>query len=160
MQSKVICVTEALGGEAIGTIRELRYRVLREPLHLPFADTLFEGDEAPTTRHVLAHASGKPIGCLTLLVPAVPALPSNTTTPLRVQLRGMAVLAEYQGEGVGSQLLRYVHRLAIQHRWLLWCNARANAVPFYSRNGWRVEGDPFDIPVIGPHFKMHWEVPS
>jgi GNAT superfamily N-acetyltransferase len=69
----------------------------------------------------------------------------------------MAVLEERQGSGVGRSLLQHVHRMARQNDWQLWCNAREVAVPFYAKLDWRVEGDAFDVPGIGKHFKMFWE---
>ena len=47
-----------------------------------------------------------------------------------------------------------------QRRPSLWCNARLHAVGFYERQGWKVEGDEFDVPDIGPHFVMRWNPPA
>jgi GNAT superfamily N-acetyltransferase len=122
---------------------------------------LFEGDEFPSTLHLIAIDAEHPVGCLTLLVPEVSGLsPVGTVAPegtvAKVQLRGMAVLPQVQGQGVGSLLLAEVDRLARQHRWYLWCKARQAAVPFYEKNGWMIRGEPFDIPTIGPHYTMDY----
>jgi len=58
--------------------------------------------------------------------------------------------------GVGGELLNYVHRMAEHQGWELWCNARETAVSFYAKYGWRVDGKPFEIPRIGPHYVMRW----
>jgi GNAT superfamily N-acetyltransferase len=147
------------GAASLDTIRELRYRVLREPLGMPYETTFFSGDDLATTLHLVGSWDREPIGCLTLLVPE-PNHSRRTTNRPMVQLRGMAVLSQHQGSGVGRALLEFVHRLAGTNGWDLWCNAREHAVPFYAKHGWRVEGDPFDIPGIGPHWKMHWETTS
>ncbi len=136
-------------GQGLETVRSLRYRVLREPLGMPFETTLFSHDDAPTTLHFVATLGRSPVGCVTLLVP--------DDVPCEVQLRGMAVVTEHQQRGVGSALLHHIHALAQRHGWRMWCNARAIAVPFYERHGWRCDSKPFDIPPIGPHYVMRWE---
>ena len=156
MKSDAIHVLTTFGAERLEVVRKLRYDVLRKPLGMPYEETLFSGDELPSTQHWLAYENHQPIGCLTLLVPDS----SNAVTDrcsIRVQLRGMAVLEQTQGQGVGSRMLVEVHRLATEQKWHLWCNARQAAVPFYAKNGWKVQGQPFDIPKIGPHFVMCWE---
>jgi GNAT superfamily N-acetyltransferase len=156
MKSDAILVLATHGAERLDVVRKLRYEVLREPLGMPYEDTLFPGDELPTTQHWLAYADNQPLGCLTLLFPDA-AVATYIDDPIQVQLRGMAVLEQTQGRGIGSRMLAEVHRLAIAKKWHLWCNARQAAVPFYSKNGWHVQGQPFDIPKIGPHFVMCWE---
>ena len=37
---------------------------------------------------------------------------------------------------------------------MVWCNARINAVAFYKKEGFKIIGDEFEIPDIGPHFLM------
>lgn len=144
------------GAAHLDVVRAVRYVVLREPLGMSFEETLFAGDESPSTQHWIAYAQGGPIGCLTLLIPDAGDSVS-ASVPFQVQLRGMAVLRGTQGQGVGSHMLAEVHQSAIRHGWQLWCNARQTAVPFYVKNGWRVRGQAFDIPKIGLHFAMHWE---
>ena len=156
MKSDAIHVLATLGAERLDVVRKLRFEVLREPLGMPYEDTLFSGDELPTTQHWLAYADDQPIGCLTLLIPDAAGAVSGDG-PIKVQLRGMAVLKQTQNHGIGSRMLDEVHRLAIEKKWHLWCNARQAAVPFYAKNGWQVHGQPFDIPEIGPHYVMCWE---
>jgi GNAT superfamily N-acetyltransferase len=146
-----IQIRESRGLDAIAQVRQVRFTVLREPLGMPFEETLFPGDENPETRHILAYRDSQPIGCLTLMPP------ENSDASPSVQLRGMAVLADMQGQGIGSQLLDHVARLAKENRWKLWCKARQAAVPFYQANGWHIVDDGFDIPIIGLHFRMEFE---
>jgi len=149
-------IRQSRGLSEIAHVRQVRFLVLREPLGLPYEETLFAGDENPNTLHVVAYhnsqPNSQPIGCLTLMPPEIISNAKQQT--ISVQLRGMAVLAERQGMGVGSKMLAYVGELAQENRWDLWCKARQSAVGFYAASGWRVVGDVFDIPRIGPHFRM------
>jgi predicted GNAT family N-acyltransferase len=147
-----IQIRQSCGLSEITQVRQVRFLVLRKPLGLPYEETLFAGDENPDTRHLVAYLNSQPIGCLTLMPPETI---SNEKQPtISVQLRGMAILEELQGMGVGSKMLGYVSELAREHHWDLWCKARQSAVAFYAASGWRVVGDVFDIPKIGPHFIM------
>lgn len=180
-------IEAVFGDQALDVVRALRYQVLREPLGLPFESTLFTGDTLEDTLHVIGYTEHGPAGCLTLLMPeglpgstiqvrpfdtAAFGLPScdgvsqeiaGIETPatglLSVQLRGMAVVHGYQGQGLGGQLLGFVYRLAGAGGWSLWCNARESAVPFYAKYQWIVHGEAFEIPPIGRHFLMRWEPP-
>ena len=71
------------------------------------------------------------------------------------QLRGMAVLSEYQGKGLGMRILKSGEEALIERKAeILWMNARLVAVPFYEKQGYQKKGTAFDIPGIGPHFIM------
>ncbi|MBI3879804.1 MAG: GNAT family N-acetyltransferase [Verrucomicrobia bacterium] len=72
------------------------------------------------------------------------------------QLRGMAVADELQRSGVGRALLQFgeQHLRAKRLADFLWCNARVSAIAFYERDGWRVVGEEFPIPEVGPHKRM------
>jgi len=148
-------IFESTGLTDIERVRLLRYVVLREPLGLPYEQTLFPGDELLGTIHVVGVLDGKPVGCLTLLPPGERPLGSGIEEcepGLRyVQLRGMAVVSSCQGCGIGSRLLAHVSGVSAERGWILWCKAREGAVGFYVSNGWRVVGDEFEIPQIGKH---------
>jgi GNAT superfamily N-acetyltransferase len=71
------------------------------------------------------------------------------------QLRGMATMPEVRGMGYGAALVREAERVAREAGGgLLWCQARVVAVSFYERMGWEVVGEEFDVPTVGPHFRM------
>lgn len=75
--------------------------------------------------------------------------------PNQFRLRGMATLAEYQGRGLSSQLLKTALPLIKQNLCsLLWCNARTSAEGFYHKVGFKSHGEIFDISEIGPHRLM------
>lgn len=156
MRTEAIRICSSHGVEQLDVIRHLRYEVLRRPLGMPFEATLFDGDDFPSTQHLIAFDADRAVGCLTLLIPDSSRMTPDQR-PIQVQLRGMAVLDQVQGRGVGSRMLDEVHQMASSQGWHLWCNARQQAVPFYAKNGWRIQGEPFDIPAIGIHFAMCWE---
>jgi GNAT superfamily N-acetyltransferase len=171
MRPEAIRICSSHGAEQLDVVRHLRYEVLRRPLGMPFEATLFDGDDLPSTQHLIAFDDiafddiafddiafdrSRPLGCLTLLIPDS-SMVAPDPRPIKVQLRGMAVLDRAQGRGIGSRMLCEVHQLASRRGWHLWCNARQSAVPFYAKNGWRIQGEPFCIPKIGMHFAMCWE---
>jgi GNAT superfamily N-acetyltransferase len=129
-------------------IIDLRWRILRAGL--PRETAYFEGDDEPTTRHLAAIRADAVIGCATILRRPWQGKPAW-------QLRGMAVEPAFQSGGVGRMLVNEIERIVRSepHSLQLWCNARTPATPFYRRLGWTTEGQEFEIPSAGPHFKMH-----
>jgi len=81
---------------------------------------------------------------------------AEATTVHAWQLRGMATAEVTQGSGLGSRLLKFaqIDAQTAGFSKIFWCNARLKAVPFYEKNGWIVISGEFDVPGIGPHFKM------
>lgn len=72
------------------------------------------------------------------------------------QLRGMATLPEFQGQGLSSELLNVAFPIIKQNFCtLLWCNARTTAIGFYQKVGFQIyNAEEFIIPGIGPHVLM------
>jgi predicted GNAT family N-acyltransferase len=72
------------------------------------------------------------------------------------QLRGMATMPEFQGQGLSSELLTMAFPIIKQNFCtLLWCNARTSAVGFYEKVGFKqFDGSVFEIEGIGPHLLM------
>jgi ribosomal protein S18 acetylase RimI-like enzyme len=71
------------------------------------------------------------------------------------QLRGMATAPEARGLGLGRALVRECAAFTrANDAQLLWCNARSGAVGFYRKFGFEVMGGEFEIPDVGPHFRM------
>jgi predicted GNAT family N-acyltransferase len=128
-------------------IIDLRHEILRTGLPRELA--YFDGDDEPTTFHIVAEVDGKIVGCATILQRPWQNQPAW-------QLRGMAVAKLTQGTGVGSRLLREVEELARSQDYSkqLWANARVPAVKFYRHHGWEVISDEFEIQHAGPHVKM------
>lgn len=108
------------------TVRQLRYRVLREPLGMPYESTLFAGDDLDSTVHVVSYrvdsSLHEPIGCLSLLIAdaangtmddnlgATPLAQSDRVPLQSVQLRGMVVLQSYQGFGSQRRAINSMKR--------------------------------------------------
>lgn len=71
------------------------------------------------------------------------------------RIRGMATDEGYQSQGLGLKvllaLLAWGRAKGIA---LFWCNARERAIPFYQRQGFKVESELFDLPGIGAHKVM------
>ena len=75
------------------------------------------------------------------------------------QLRGMATVKEYRGQGIGNQLLNFaIVYLRGQKAGYLWCNARKKALQFYLNMGFEVISDEFEVPAIGPHYVMYIKI--
>ena len=113
--------------------RELSYPGIRV--------TALSGDLSPTTRHWAAWLGGAVVGCVTVM-------------ELRGwALRGMAVATEHQRQGIGGRLLDAV---CTEVGAPMWCNARLEAVPFYSHLGWVKAGPVFYMGNQAPHQRMTW----
>jgi GNAT superfamily N-acetyltransferase len=125
-------------------IMALRHAVLRAGMPRAAAD--FDGDDEPATIHVGAFLpDGAVAGCASAMRRPFEDRPAY-------QLRGMATRPDLVGRGIGTRVLRFVEQALAPE--FLWCNARAPAVDFYRRAGWRVVSDVFDIPTAGPHYRM------
>ncbi len=123
---------------------DLRWRVLREPLGMARGTEQIAADFDPGAVHLGASDAEGRLAACTSLIPAEDGL----------QLRAMAVDPIYQGTGLGAALLKAAAGIAREREQSLWCEARAHAVGFYERSGWVVESELFDVPRIGPHYRM------
>ncbi len=75
---------------------------------------------------------------------AVVAVASLFIQDGRARLRKFATLPAWQGQGVGSALLRHLLEVAREAGCAgFWCDARQSAAPFYARFGLRPEGEPW-----------------
>ena len=131
----------------------VRHPILRE--ERPIEDCVFEGDDLKTTFHLGLFNESELIGVVSFRM-----YPSNYFSEKnQYQLRGMAILKEFQGKGLGELLLKHAETLLIEKNTkIIWCNAREIAVNFYKRNGFKIIGDSFTIPKIGMHFVMYKEL--
>lgn len=67
----------------------------------------------------------------------------------------MAVLPSHQKKGLGEKLMEAAEDyIKQQNGRTIWFNAREIAVGFYKKLGYAIEGEPFDISDIGPHYVM------
>ena len=127
----------------------VRHPVLRKGR--PREDCYFSGDENAGTFHLGVFDENKLVGVATFIENKYSGL-----TGKQIQLRGMAVLENYQGKGMGAQLLKKAEELILgKNIHIIWCNARIIAVPFYEKLGFQKISEPFEIAPIGIHFVMY-----
>lgn len=117
----------------------------------PIETCFFLGDDAEETTHFGLFDYEKLIGVASIFKVNNENFEQNN----QFQLRGMAILSEYQGLGFGNLLLKEVCKfVATKKAEVLWFNAREKAVNFYQNFGFSVLGNLFDIPGVGAHFVM------
>lgn len=63
----------------------------------------------------------------------------------RARLRKYATLVEYQGQGIGTAVLKAIFTYLKQQPQIryFWCDARESAIGFYQRFGMQTEGERF-----------------
>ena len=115
----------------------------------------FEGDNLESTRHFGLFIGENLAGIASLFQEKTDLLTENN----QFQLRGMAVLKEFQKRGTGESLVKYAEANAkCRGGEVIWFNAREIAVGFYEKLGYKIIGAPFIIGDIGTHFIMHKKI--
>ncbi len=128
----------------------IRWPVLRPGF--PRETAIFAGDDIATAKHFGAFDGGRLVGVASIYLAP---MPERADAAPAWQLRGMATLPEVRGRSFGCALLdACVAHARAEHAALLWCNARTSAAAFYTKHGWQIVGAEFDIPTVGPHFRM------
>ena len=126
---------------------DLRYRVLR--IGLPRGSEYYPGvDDDTKTRFICVYNEEKIIGCATLQLDA--------KADCKYRIRGMAVDPDFRNKGIGSDIVKNLQKEVSKENTGIWCNARIRAVSMYSRCGFRIVSDIFEISGIGPHYDMEW----
>jgi GNAT superfamily N-acetyltransferase len=127
----------------------LRHSVLRAGR--PVEQARFAGDDHQSTVHFGAFNDGALLCIASLFSSSFPGEEGVAA----FQLRGMATDPGARGLGLGTAVVEacvaYAREKGSQ---MLWCNARTTAAGFYSRLGFETVGNEFDIPDVGPHFRM------
>jgi len=145
-----VCLTAMIRAISAAETIAVRWPVLRPGF--PRESAVFDGDDAPGTLHFGAFDAGKLAGVASIFPVPFPAQPDALPA---FQLRGMATLPEVRGAGFGRALLEACIDAARRNgAVLIWCNARTGAADFYARSGWQIVGGEFEIPTVGPHFRM------
>ena len=128
----------------------IRQEVLRKGK--PIETCYFNGDNDSSTTHFGLFENEKIIG-------VVSVYKTNSllfTDEIQFQIRGMAVLENFQNKGNGEQLLKTAEKYCWEEKAnLIWFNAREKAVSFYTKSGFKIVGNSFDIPDVGIHFVMY-----
>jgi ribosomal protein S18 acetylase RimI-like enzyme len=71
----------------------------------------------------------------------------------------MATAPQARGLRLGTSIVKACVAFARDNgARLLWCNARTGAVGFYSKLGFEIVGQEFEIPDVGPHFRMRFSL--
>ncbi len=134
-------------------IRPLRRALLRP--HQGVEQLVYPGDDAPCALHVGGYRHGHLVGIASVFPRPLPGRPG----PDVWQVRGMAVEYGHRGHGLGGLMLhRCIEHARAEGGRVVWCNARAGSLGFYRRYGFRREGDPFELPDIGPHYRMFLDI--
>src|SRR5436190_5955937 len=121
---------------------KLREDILRKPLGFTFTPDELEAEK--DNMLIAAFEDDRILGCC-MLVEERPAV---------IRLRQMAVLNDLQGKGVGRALMQFAENIARDHGYkIVRMHARAHAVGFYEKVGYKVKGDQF-VEVTIPHYVM------
>jgi len=112
--------------------RDLRFRVLRQPLGFEEGAEIFDFENEST--HVVALEDDQVVGCVLFC-------PDGQGSGRLFQ---MAVHPKLQGQGLGRDLVRFLEvALAEQGLSEITMHAREQAVGFYERLGYSCYGQPF-----------------
>jgi len=128
-------------------IMQLRVAVLRKGT--PATDCNYPEDSYPDVVHLGIIHDGIAIATSSWFMKECPEKPGDAA----MQLKGMAVADELQGEGLGALLIDAGIALAIERgATIAWARARDSAMGFYERLGFVSAGDGFiDGPTAMPH---------
>ncbi|MDX7995963.1 GNAT family N-acetyltransferase [Bacillus subtilis] len=129
---------------------EIRHRILRP--HQSIEQCKYEEDHAKGSFHLGAFFEGQ----LFSIASFSPQIQPLITESPAYRLRGMATLEGYRDQKGGSTLIKHAEeKLAKNGVQAVWCNARSHVKGYYSKLGWEVLGEPFEIPGIGTHIIMY-----
>jgi len=120
----------------------LRDKILRKPLGM----SLFEEDLSQDKHdiHIGAFDDNVLVGVILL----------STNDESIIKMRQVAVDNEFQGRGIGSAMVKFSEKYAIENGFKkMTMHARKTAIQFYDKLGYETIGEEF-IEVSLPHFKM------
>jgi len=131
----------------------IRNEVLREG-KLTLKECVFPTDNLPGAFH-LGFFKNDELACVASFHPQS----YGKFTGPGYQLRGMATIEKYRGQGIGNQLLNFaLVYLRGQKASYLWCNARVTALKFYTNLGFEIISPEFEVAGIGPHRVMYVKI--
>ena len=144
-------------GCRLDEVLALRQAVLRP--HQRLEELVFPGDDDPRAAHFCAEDALDGIISVASVLPEAPQWEPSAAPAWR--LRAMATVPKWRGRGVGASLLcTAIAHVRARGGGLFWCNARLGAVGFYEKAGLTTIGEPFEVPVIGPHIAMWAKLPT
>jgi GNAT superfamily N-acetyltransferase len=128
----------------VSDTRSLRHSVLRP--HEAFSEIV-----SHEPRGAVAYAAFEADGAQPIAV----GLVGPEGEPGSWRVRGMATEPEARGRGAGTAVLAALVQYALeQGATRVWCTARIGAVTLYQRAGFEIVSERFEIPGIGPHYRM------
>ncbi|TVZ27362.1 acetyltransferase (GNAT) family protein [Gillisia sp. Hel_I_86] len=132
------------------TTYAIRNEVLRPGR--PVKECYFSGDDSPGTFHLGIFKDEKIIGVASFMKNSNPFFEPIA----QFQLRGMAILPEHKGQGLGTLLLKEGESKIKQEvkEPFLWFNARVTAIDFYKKHGYESFGQKFEVPGVCEHIVM------
>ncbi len=119
---------------------KIRHLVLRQGQ--AFKECAYPLDQEKETGHFGIYQDDRLVGVASIFYDANPDFIQTS----QWRIRGMAILPEFQGKGMGQQLLQACIEHAKKNRGnIIWCKARATAVIFYEKFGFLGQGDPYEL---------------
>jgi predicted GNAT family N-acyltransferase len=119
----------------------LRESILRKPLGLVFTHEELKAERSHI--HLAGFLNDK-------LVATAVLVPEGT----KCKMQRVAVKENIQGKGIGSQLITFSEQVAKKKECTeMYCSARGTAIPFYLKNGYVLDGKPYNEAGI-LHHKM------
>jgi len=124
----------------------LRKRMLRDPLGLPLSEQDIRDDDKQV--HIVAlNDTGDVVGCVLVLFIGDSA-----------RIRQMAVAGQFQGKGIGTELLRRAEESIVDHNMhTAILHARVSVRCFYEQRGY-IATSGFFTEVTIPHIEMKKEL--
>lgn len=121
----------------------------------PIESCQFEGDELESTAHFGLYIETKLIGVVSIF--------KNNNVAFDVenqfQIRGMAILPEYQRKKYGEELMIQCESYCKNNNGtLIWFNARESATLFYEKLNYHKIGSIFNINDVGLHYLMNKKI--
>ncbi|WIV13821.1 GNAT family N-acetyltransferase [Proteiniborus sp. MB09-C3] len=128
----------------------IRHSVLRP--HQTFEDCKYDTDYADNAFHVGAFYQGKLISVASFCVEKYP----DFSIEIQYRLRAMATLDSFRYLGAGRSIVNYAEKLLKEQDInFLWCKGRTTVQEYYKKLGFKIHGEVFDYPPIGPHIIMY-----
>ncbi|MCT4698166.1 GNAT family N-acetyltransferase [Tenacibaculum haliotis] len=129
----------------------MRLAILRNEIELPYK---FKEDFFEETFHLGAYYEEELVGIATFMKNKMEGFEEA-----QYQLRGMATLEKVRGKGFGKEIIEEAKNiLSKKEVFILWCNARKEAVSFYEKLSFNKMGAAFDVVKVGVHFKMYTKI--
>lgn len=113
-------------------------------------------DLLPAARHFVVRDAGEIVACASVH----PMQPPGADDAGAWQLRAVASAPRVRRQGAGRAVVEAcVAHARASGASQVWCHARTSARGFYERLGFVALGEPYEIPVSGPHVLMRRLLP-